>query len=96
MGEFLFYQQFRERLWPQMSEWRQEWNDDLDTISREESDNGYPDITFLLRKRADGYPRRIGFRDANPPDATQKNLAHNVADDIIALYCPPGTINPYP
>src|SRR6478735_2677552 len=93
-GEFLFYSEFRDRLWPGLSGWRKEWSEDLDTISREETDNGYPDLTFLLRKKENRYPSRIGFRDAKPPDVNQKVQAHNAANQIIALYCPAGTTNP--
>jgi hypothetical protein len=41
-GEFLYYGEFRDRLWPRMSEWREEWSKELDVISHEETNNGYP------------------------------------------------------
>jgi hypothetical protein len=59
---------------------------------------GYPDITFMLH-RADPtspYPSQIGFRDAHDPDDEQFASLHKGTNEIIKLYCPPGTQNPYP
>ena len=67
----------------------------LDLISREETRNGRPDITFVLRSKTTGYPSQIGFKPAKPPSETQKAEAGAEAQRIIKAYAPPGTSNPY-
>jgi hypothetical protein len=67
----------------------------LDLISREETRNGRPDITFVLRSKATDYPSQIGFKPAKPPSPTQKAQASAEAQRIINAYAPSGTRNPY-
>jgi hypothetical protein len=69
--------------------------DVLDEISREETRNGRPDITFVLRSKTTGYPSQIGFKSAKPPDDTQKVQARTEAQRLIDAYAPAGTRNPY-
>jgi hypothetical protein len=96
-GEFPSYGDFRDRLWPGLQGWRREWSDDLNTIAIEETKNGYPDITYILRRSdpKSPYPSQIDFRDAHNPDAQQLDILRKGTDEIISLYCPPGTKNPY-
>jgi hypothetical protein len=67
----------------------------LDLISREETGNGRPDITFVLRSKTTDYPSQIGFKPAKPPNAAQKAQARAEAQLIIDTYAPSGTRNPY-
>jgi hypothetical protein len=69
--------------------------DVLDEISREETRNGRPDITFVLRSKTTGYPSQIGFKSAKPPDDTQKVQARTEAQRLIDAYAPAGKRNPY-
>jgi hypothetical protein len=69
--------------------------DVLDEISREETRNGRPDITFVLRSETTGYPSQIGFKSAKPPDDTQKVQARTEAQRLIDAYALAGTRNPY-
>jgi hypothetical protein len=96
-GQFLTYSNFRQRLWPGMTGWRREWSRALDMIAMEERSHGYPDITFILHRddANSPYPTRINFRDATNPDADQLETLREHTDQIISLYCPPGTLNPY-
>ena len=64
-------------------------------IAKEERSFGYPDITFMVCG-VGGYPNQIDFRDArNGPDAAQLASLRKGTDEIIRLYCPPNTPNPY-
>jgi hypothetical protein len=69
--------------------------DVLDQISREETQKGLPDITFVLRSKSTGYPSQISFKLAKPPTDEKKNVARAEARRIIRSYGPPGTRNPY-
>lgn len=69
--------------------------DVLDRISREETRNGRPDITFVLRSRVTGYPSQIGFKPAKTPTDQQKTAARAEAQRIISAYGPAGARNPY-
>lgn len=69
--------------------------DVLNEISHEETRNGCPDITFVLRSKTTGYPSQIGFMPAKPPTAQQKATARAEAQRVISAYGPPGTRNPY-
>jgi hypothetical protein len=74
------------------------WQAHFDAIAREERKLGYPDITFIVRRKGpkNQYPSRIDFRSAKPtPDDKQLKSLLDGTDRIIALYCPPGTKNPY-
>jgi hypothetical protein len=96
-GEFPTYGALRDRLWPGMTGWRPEWSGALNMISMEERSHGYPDITFILHRNdpSSPYPTQIDFRDAHNPDAAQLDSLRNGTDEIILLYCPAGTQNPY-
>jgi hypothetical protein len=67
----------------------------LDEISREETRNGRPDITFVLRNKKTGYPSQVGFKPAKRPTDQQKADARAEAQRVIDAYSPPGTKNPY-
>jgi hypothetical protein len=89
--EILFYSDFAPRVGmsPQGP-----WKKVLDEISREETEQGRSDITFLLRKKSTGYPGQIGFRSVQIPDSQQKAKARAELQKIIDEYSP-GTSNPY-
>ena len=97
-GHFPTYNEMLRHLTPRITQgWRPEWSADLNQISMEEQSHGYPDITFILH-RADPkapYPTQINFRDAHNPDAAQLDSLRSGTDEIIRLYCPRGTRNPY-
>jgi hypothetical protein len=67
----------------------------LDEISRDETRSGRPDITFVLRSHATGYPSQIGFKSSKPPSDKQKAAARAEAQRIIDTYSPPRSRNPY-
>jgi hypothetical protein len=97
-GHFPTYNEMLQYLTPTISQgWRQESSADLNQISMEEQSHGYPDITFVLHRAdpASPYPSQINFRDAHDPDDKQLESLREGTDEIIRLYCPPGTKNPY-
>jgi hypothetical protein len=96
-GEFPTYGEFRDSLRPGLAGWRSEWSTTLDIIAKEERSHGYPDITFVVHRKdaASPYPSRINFRESRPPDAEQLQTLLEHTDQIISLYCPLGTVNPY-
>lgn len=70
----------------------------FDAIAKEERKLGYPDITFLVHRsdKNNPYPSSIDFRSAKPkPSATQLASLRRGVDQIIKLYCPATTSNPY-
>ena len=94
-GQFPTYGDMLKHLTPKIDQgWRQEWTRDLNQIAMEELSHGYPDITYILHRK-DGYPSQILFRDATHPDEEQLKALRKGTDEIIALYCPPNTPNPY-
>lgn len=94
-GEFPAYSDMLKYLEPRIaSGWRAEWTAALNQIAMEERSHGYPDITFILRRK-DYYPSQIEFRKADPPDDEQIKALIKATDQIIDLYCPPGTPNIY-
>jgi len=98
-GHFPTYNEMFAVLKPTISQgWRAEWSDDLNQIAMEELSHGYPDITYILHRsdRNSPYPSQILFRDAHHPDAAQLAALHRGVAEIIKLYCPPGTTDPYP
>jgi hypothetical protein len=98
-GEFPTYNEMLPHLQPRITQgWRAEWSDDLNQIAMEELSHGYPDITYILHRRDDRspYPSQILFRDAHHPDTAQLAALHHGIAEIIKLYCPPGTKDPYP
>lgn len=97
-GHFPTYNEMLQYLTSKIQQgWRPEWSADLNQISMEEQSHGYPDITVILH-RADPnfpYPSQINVRAAHNPDVAQLDSLRNGTDEIIRLYCPPGTKNPY-
>lgn len=70
----------------------------FDVIAKDERKLGYPDITFVVRRSdpKNPFPSQIDFRSAKPaPNASQLKSLRLGTDQIIALYCPVGTQNPY-
>jgi hypothetical protein len=61
----------------------------------EERSHGYPDITFILRGKDTGLPSQVDFRKMDPSDQKQMEILREGTDELIALYCPPNTSNPY-
>ena len=70
------------------------YNTHFDKIAEEEQSLGYPDITFMVHG-VNGYPKQINFRPGEPPNPAQLASLREGTDDIIRLYCPPATKNPY-
>jgi hypothetical protein len=94
-GSFETYTKFFNRIRPGVKMGNFPYQVHFDEIAREELKRGYPDITFMVHG-VNGYPHRIGFRDASKgPDAAQLKYLRTGTDDIIRVYCPPNTTNPY-
>jgi len=88
---FPTYEEFGQRV----GIWRMRGAKDvLDQIAREEVEQGRPDITFILRSAATGYPSQIGFESAKPPKDWQKHKAREEMQKVIEKYCL-GATNPY-
>jgi hypothetical protein len=96
-GDFPTYEDFYRRLaGKQMGQFP--WQAHFDAIAKEERKLGYPDITFIVRRKGpkNRYPSQIDFRSAKPaPDDKQLKSLQEGTDGIVALYCPAGTKNPY-
>jgi hypothetical protein len=74
------------------------WTKIFNTISMEERSHGYPDITFIVHRK----DRKIHFQVRLIFDRqSRRRMLISVGvyvrelDNIIALYSPPGTPNPY-
>ena len=70
----------------------------LPSDNKEERKLGYPDITFIVRRKDANspYPSQIDFKSAKPaPNENQLRSLRKGANEIISLYCPEGTLNPY-
>jgi hypothetical protein len=94
-GDFPTYAQFFDRIRPGATMGNFPYQMHFNQIAMEERSHGYPDITFVVRG-ADGYPHQIDFRDArNGPDSAQLDNLRNGTDEIIRVYCPRNTPNPY-
>ena len=89
--EILFYKDFAPRVG---MNYRGPWRDVLNEISRDETIQGRPDLTYLLRNRKTGYPGQIGFRRAERPSPQQKDTAKIELQKVIDFYSP-GARNPY-
>ncbi len=70
------------------------WKKVLDEISQEETEKKLPDLTYLLKKKATGYPGQIEFKNAQVPDAQQKLQARKKLQEVIDKYNQ-GALNPY-
>ncbi|MCA6101839.1 hypothetical protein [Bradyrhizobium australafricanum] len=94
-GEFPTYAEFFGRIHPGKSMGNFPYQTHFNEIAREERGLGYPDITFVVRG-AKGYPHQIDFRDARGgPDADQLRSLQAGIEDVIRLYSPRNTTNPY-
>jgi hypothetical protein len=94
-GEFVTYTQFFNRIQPGKSMGNFPYQTHFNEIAKEERELGYPDITFVVRG-VGGFPNQIDFRDAREdPDRDQLPSLQKGTDEVIRLYCPPGTTNPY-
>jgi hypothetical protein len=95
-GKFLTYEDFFHRIHPGTKMGNFPYQEHLKKIAEEEKSLGYPDITFMVCGKESGLPHWIDGRDASSgPDATQINFLQKGTDEVIKLYCPPGTANPY-
>ena len=96
-GEFLTYTQFFNRIRPGAKMGNFPYQTHFDEIAKEERNNGYPDIIFIVHRSGEApqFPAQIDFRSANPPDNKQLDSLRKGTDDTIALYCPPNIANPY-
>ncbi|MFZ3352885.1 MAG: hypothetical protein WA268_18700 [Xanthobacteraceae bacterium] len=96
-GQFVTYTEFFNRIRPGTPMGSFPYQTHFDEIAKEERNNGYPDITFLVHRTGQRpqYPAQIDFRPADPPDQQQLDSLRKGADGIIAMYCPPNTANPY-
>jgi hypothetical protein len=70
------------------------WKGVLDAISRAETRQGLPDITFVLINQRTGYPSQIGFTQSKNPTPQQKAHARAEVQKVINHYNP-GTPNPF-
>jgi hypothetical protein len=94
-GVFPTYTEFFNRIRPGKIMGSFPYQAHFNQIANEERSSGYPDITFMVRG-AGGYPIQIDFRNAsNGPDAAQVDILRSGTAEIIRLYCPPNTANPY-
>jgi hypothetical protein len=97
-GDFPSYETFYEHVSRKKMKGQFPYQSHFDEIAKEEHKLGYPDITFVVRRKdpKNRYPSQIDFRSAKPtPDASQLKSLRKGTDQIIALYCPAGTPNPY-
>jgi hypothetical protein len=95
-GNFLTYEDFYHRIHPGKRMGNFPYQEHLKVIAKEETDLGYPDLTFMVYGKDSGLPHWIGGRDASKgPNDTQLNFLRNGTDEVIKLYCPPGIPNPY-
>ena len=65
------------------------WKPVLDEMSREETEAGRPDITYLVVSQKTGYPGQIDFKPAKPPTDAQKTVADRVFGAIFGHYADP-------
>ncbi len=95
-GRFLTYAEFFDCIRPGGKMGQFPYREHFDQIAREERNNGYPDITFLVHRGGERprYPSQIDFRPADPPDEQQLDSLLKGTDNLISLYCPQ-TRNPY-
>jgi hypothetical protein len=96
-GKFETYEQFYDRIHPGEKMGNFPYHTHFNEIAKEERANGYPDVTFLIHLKGDPpqYPAQIDFRPADPSNQQQLEVLRKGTDDLIALYCPLNTPNPY-
>ena len=95
-GQFPTYTQFFNLIQPGKPMGQFPYKAHFNRIAEEERDHGYPDITFIVRGK-DGYPHQINFREVRDgvPDSEQLKSLQKGTAEIINLYCPANTPNPY-
>ena len=65
------------------------WKTVLDEISREQTQKGQPDITFLVLNASTGWPGQIGFiPTGGRPTQAQKDHAQRELGRVFQQYCP--------
>jgi hypothetical protein len=94
-GKFLTYEDFYHRMNNGKKMRNFPYQKHLKKIAEEEKSLGYPDITFVIYGKDSGLPHFIAGRDARNPDVAQLDYLKSGTDDVIKLYCPDGTANPY-
>jgi hypothetical protein len=96
-GEFQTYTQFFNRIRPGKKMGNFPYQTHFDLIAKEERSLGYPDITFMVHGAGTSpqYPHQIDFGDAHDPEPAQLDSLRKGTDELIRLYCSPGTKNPY-
>ena len=70
------------------------WKDVLDAISRSETRQGRPDITFVLVNKRTGFPSQIGFAQSKRLTPSLIAQARREVQKVINRYNP-GTHNPF-
>ena len=94
-GAFPTYAEFFDRIHPGKTMGNFPYQTHFNKIAEEERENGYPDITFVVRSK-NGYPNQIDFDDArNGPNPRQLDSLQKGTDQVIKVYCPANTLNPY-
>jgi hypothetical protein len=95
-GQFPTYAQFFDRIHPGKTMGQFPYKAHFNKIAEEERDQGYPDITFIVRGK-DGYPHQIDFSEVGEdgPDPKQLASLRKGTAEIIKLYCPANTQSPY-
>jgi hypothetical protein len=94
-GAFPTYAEFFDRIRPGKTMGNFPYQTHFNKIAEEERENGYPDITFVVRSK-NGYPNQIDFDDArNGPNPRQLDSLKKGTDQVIKVYCPANTLNPY-
>jgi hypothetical protein len=95
-GQFPTYTIFFNLIHPGRTMGQFPYKAHFNKIAEEERDNGYPDITFIVRSKS-GYPSQIDFNEVGDdgPDPQQLASLRKGIAEIIKLYCPANTPSPY-
>jgi hypothetical protein len=64
------------------------WKPILDDIAKEFVDKAGVDITYLVINKRYRLPGQIGFSNATPPTASQRQKAHRTIESVFAKYAP--------
>lgn len=84
-GRTCYYKELGERVGIRA---RGPWKGVLDAISKDETDEGRPDITFVVINKKTELPGQIGFKPAEKPSPEQIELARLGLQKVFAKYCP--------